>query len=138
MLRAQSRIKYPEMMRKPEEKEIISRASRPSNKPSNKYGDELVEWQIFVLWILFYIALLDWVLTYYKVLPSTPSTNCHKTDHKMTLKSKFNSTIFRVWKKYVVNKIWKSALENLNVVCALFIWTQDYVCRKKILKLSSQ
>ena len=43
MLRAQSRIKYPEMMRKPEEKEIISRASRPSNKPSNKYGDELVE-----------------------------------------------------------------------------------------------
>ena len=64
MLRAQSRIKYPEMTRKPEEKEIISKASRPSNKPSNKYGDELVEWQIFVLWILFYIALLDWVLTY--------------------------------------------------------------------------
>ena len=43
MLRAQNRIKYPEMTRKPEEKEIISRASRPSNKPSNKYGDELVE-----------------------------------------------------------------------------------------------
>ena len=55
---------------------------------------------------------------YYKVLPSI---NCHKTDHKMTLKSKFNSTIFRAWKKYVVNKIWKSALENLNVVCILFI-----------------
>ena len=59
---------------------------------------------------------------YYKVLPSI---NCHKTDHKMTIRFKFTSTIFptifRVWEKYVVNKIWKSALENLNVVCALFI-----------------
>ena len=64
MLRAQNRMKYPEMMRKPEEKEIISKASRPSSKSSNRYGDEIVEWQIIVLWILFYIALLDWVLTY--------------------------------------------------------------------------
>ena len=57
-------MKYPEMMRKPEEKENISKASRPSSKSSNRYGDEIVEWQIIVLWILFYIALLDWVLTY--------------------------------------------------------------------------
>ena len=43
MLRAQNRMKYPEMMRKPEEKEIISKASRPSPKHSNRYGDEIVE-----------------------------------------------------------------------------------------------
>ena len=55
---------------------------------------------------------------YYKVLPSI---NCHKTDLKMTLKLRFTSTIFRVREKYVVNKNWKSVLENLNVVCTLFI-----------------
>ena len=43
MLRAQNRMKYPEMMKKPEEKEIISKASIPSPKYSNRYGDEIVE-----------------------------------------------------------------------------------------------
>jgi len=42
MLRAQNRMKYPEMIRKPEEKEIISKAPPPM-KSSNRYGDEQVE-----------------------------------------------------------------------------------------------
>ena len=43
MLRAQNRMKYPEMKRKPEEEKNISKASRPSSKSSNRYGDEIVE-----------------------------------------------------------------------------------------------